>query len=59
MDLNINNEFKYERQFSDGKYNGEGKLFHNNKLIYEGQFSDEKYNGAGESKILFYFLLRY
>jgi hypothetical protein len=59
MNLNINKEFKYERQFSDGKYNGGCKLFHNEKLIYEGQFSDEKYNGEEESKILFYFLLRY
>jgi len=38
----------YEGDFSDGKFNGTGKLLHPNGSSYEGQFVDGVFNGTGK-----------
>ena len=42
-------KLKYEGQFQDGKYHGEGKLYdESDKLRYQGQFQDGNYHGEGK-----------
>ena len=60
----IDNNIKYEGEFKDGKYNGNGKLYYNektrqqirdggrvewrNKIQYEGEFKNCEFHGNGK-----------
>lgn len=44
-----NDKILYDGYMKDGKYHGEGTLYHNNgkKIVYEGTFKEGEYHGYG------------
>ena len=42
--FNLDGVLLYARDFLDGIYDNNGKIFENNKLIYKGRFLKGKYN---------------